>query len=126
MPSLQTRQAARQLIVSLTHLLPCSLCRDHLQEKLATTCPVTDEVLASRRSFGEYIVRLRDIVKRKHVLPDGSYWPSHTFDEHVVDRLLRPPERKVSLTAFVIVVVLLLLVIAWLYTARNEYPRAFS
>ena len=86
-PSPATRRAARDMLLSLQSLLPCGLCRDHLRENLLTRMPLTDAVLETRRSFGEYIVALRDYVKRHHVLEDGRGWPTHNFDEDVVERL---------------------------------------
>jgi hypothetical protein len=90
-PSAETRQAARDFMLTLRYLLPCSLCRQHIIESFDTSMPLTPDVFDSRVAFGTYIVRLRDLVKRNHVLPPGTSWPTHDFSRDVVDRLRTRP-----------------------------------
>lgn len=93
-PSTEVQQAAFQFLRSLPYLLPCMLCRVHLAETFQGDMPLTMEVCASRDALGNYIVALRDYVKRKHACPECE--PRvHTFAHDVEGRLLRPlPSQK--------------------------------
>lgn len=84
------RQSAYDYIFSLQYLLPCQKCRRHLAEILQYHMPLTADILENRRTLGEYVVAMRDHVKRAHVLAPAhaKHWPRHTFDEDVVRRLL--------------------------------------
>lgn len=122
-PSPKTRQAARDMLLSLQHLLPCSLCRQHLQDILSTHLPLTDAVLASRRAFGEYIVALRDHVKRAHVLPRGTAWQTHNFDDDVVDRLYTRKKACPRFPSLVVVVTLFAAAVFLTYTTTSRANR---
>lgn len=117
-PSRAIRRSAYDFIFSLQHLLPCGLCRSHLAQILQTNMPLTDEVLSTRKAFGEYVVRLRDYIKRMHVLPPRTEWPVHTFDKDVVKRLLltRRESSVFERVSFwgIVIVILLLLVNLWM------------
>jgi hypothetical protein len=103
---------------SLTHLVPCVLCREHLSEIYSgSTLPLTPTVFDGQRSFGEYVVRLRDLVKRSHVLVhphEKRLWPDHDFDHDVARRLLAA--RRSGATAFAVL-------LAVLATAAMMYSR---
>lgn len=107
-PSPVTRQAARNMLLSLRQLLPCSLCRQHLTEALAGAMPLTDDIVASREAFGHYIVRLRDYVKQTHVLSRAT--TTHEFHRDVMERLVTKRHR---VPAWVIGLIMLGLVM-WL------------
>lgn len=84
-PSPEIRDSARELMWSLQWLLPCVLCREHLAEIYRTTMPLTPEVFTGRKAWGEYIVRMRDYIKKTHA---GGRSRAHTFEHDVTARLL--------------------------------------
>lgn len=90
-PAPQIRRAAFEFMQALPFLLPCSICREHLAEAYLMDMPLEKRVFESRQAFGEYVVRLRDLVKQKHVCPGCDLQP-HFFPQDVAVRLLsRPP-----------------------------------
>lgn len=87
-PPAQVRQAAYDLMFSLQYLLPCIFCREHLADIYQNKYPLRREVFDSRESWGRYVVKIRDYVKRSHVLPpSSSFSPHHEFERDVVQRL---------------------------------------
>lgn len=87
-PSKEVQEAAYHYMASLPFLLPCLLCRVHLSETYQRDMPLTPSVFESRESFGSYIVKLRDLVKRRHACPSCRN-RKHTFSADVEERLLR-------------------------------------
>lgn len=90
-PSEDVRQAAFEFLSALPFLLPCSICREHLAETYLFEMPLERRVFDSRQSLGEYIVALRDLVKRKHACPECPFSGPHTFPVDVEKRLLGKP-----------------------------------
>lgn len=105
-PTPEVQQAALDVFKALPFLLPCLLCRVHLAETYETDMPLTPEIFQSQEALGNYIVALRDLVKRKHACP--SCPPRvHTFAHDVELRLLSPPKNKHWYFLFLLVVPLL-------------------
>ena len=89
-PSPEVREAAYSMLVSLQYLLPCKSCREHLSAVFRTDMPLGPEVFASRQALGTYIVKLRDLVKRKHVCPECQNLKEHSFPRDVNATLFEP------------------------------------
>jgi len=87
-PSKEVQEAAYHYMASLPFLLPCLLCRIHLSETYQQDMPLTPSVFESKEAFGSYIVKLRDLVKRRHACPSCRN-RQHSFAVDVEDRLLR-------------------------------------
>lgn len=80
---LEVRKAARELMESLPHLLPCRKCRDHLFDIYRKQGGLRDSIFENRETFGRYVVELRDYVKLNHVYTNEwqrSFHRAHSFD----------------------------------------------
>ena len=86
-PTFEVQQAASDFMASLPFLLPCTLCRQHLADTYLTDMPLSPDVFYSRQNFGTYVVKLRDLIKTKHVCPECKI-RRHEFPQDVANRLL--------------------------------------
>lgn len=57
----QDRQAAQQLMSSLSRLYPCGSCAEHLQQELKTSPPEA----SSRSAFEQWMCRLHNTVNAR-------------------------------------------------------------
>jgi len=121
-PSAETQQAAFQFLSALPYLLPCLWCRVHLAETFQGDMPLRMEVCASRDALGNYIVALRDYVKRKHACP-ACEPKVHTFSQDVAGRLLRPRPSPKSQACLWSLISLPILFIALPFLYRKYHLR---
>jgi hypothetical protein len=131
-PSPAVREAAFAMLVSLQFLLPCKACREHLADTFRHDLPLTPDVFETRQALGTYIVRLRDLVKRKHACPKCLRHKEHVFPQDVHATLFGPPP-AVKALRWAIAVTCLLWAGSYMYhrrhpnpTTSTSYNRSFS
>lgn len=121
-PTTDVQRAARNFLEALPFLLPCQACRDHLASAYQNDMPLTPSVFASRQSLGEYIVRLRDLVHRRHVCPRCTR-RSHRFPDDVADRLLGPSASPWATWLGLTVLTSLIITAAWGFRKAGPWRR---
>lgn len=125
-PTWKVRNAAKEFMFQLQFLLPCQICREHLSEAYQSTFPLNDEIFASRKAFGNFVVRLRDHVKKTHV--NSGHTKIHTFEEDVELRLVGSLQRFIIYTKhpvwfYSFVALVSLLTMSWLLEAKPAKPK---
>lgn len=63
-PSNEEKKAAFNLIYSLEHLLPCTICKDHLRGHLSKN-PLTFDQLSNKNTFSKYVYDLHENVNKQ-------------------------------------------------------------